>query len=204
MDFWEGFLLGPLWSDTDYETRRHAGQLFGIGAVVWFFIALIVLFPDRGGILISPRMLKLAVVTFVSLTLISPFLSRIYFRYTFPVKVLILVVGLFKTMAGMLIPVNILLSGFELDLPSLQDQSMIFLNEYLGDMIDRFTDTYQGLGMIIGIAVGGLSLILMGIGIVIVSLITPRLIVAGEKCIQWVYDSLLFRILFHRVGFSGS
>ena len=202
MDYWEGFLLGPLWSDSDYETRRHNGQILGIGLVVWVAIAAIILMPGAQNIAISDASLRFCIVVYAALFFVSPFLSRFYYPCVFPVKIAILLVQLGKLAAGMMVPVNILLKGFTLDFAALQDEAMVFFNEYLGGMIDRFTGTYNGLGMIIGIVAGGLSIFLMGTGIALAALITPRLLLAGMRILQWVYDSVVFRLIFRRVGLS--
>ncbi len=204
MDYWEGFLLGPLWSDTDYETRRHGGLILGVGLVVWAAIIAIVLLPGTQSAAISPGSLRLSLAAYIALTLVSPVISRYYYRCVFPLRIAILLVQLVKIAAGMMVPVNILLAGFKLDLVALQAEAMVFFNEYLGGMIDRFTDVYSGgIGMIIGIVIGGLSLLLMGIGIALVSLIAPRIILAGMRIIQWTYDTVLFRLVFHRFGWLG-
>ncbi len=202
LDYWEGFLLGPLWSDTDYENRRHGGLILGIGVLVWAAIAVIVLLPGTQSVWISPASLRMSMLFYVGLTLVSPFLSRIYYRLAFPLRIAALGIQLAKFCAGMMIPVNILLKGFRLDLPSLQDEALVFFNEYLSGIIDRFTGEYGGAGMIIGIGVGGVSIALMGAGIALASLIAPRVILAAMRVIQWIYDSLLFRLVFRRWGFS--
>jgi len=202
LDYWEGFLLGPLWSDTDYENRRHGGLILGIGVVVWAAIAVIVLLPGTQSVWISPASLRMSMLFYVGLTLVSPFLSRIYYRLAFPLRIVALGIQLAKFCAGMMVPVNILLKGFRLDLPSLQDEALVFFNEYLSGIIDRFTGDYGGAGMIIGIGVGGVSIALMGAGIALASLIAPRVILAAMRIIQWIYDSLLFRLVFRRWGFG--
>ncbi len=202
LDYWEGFLLGPLWSDTDYETKRHGGQILGIGALVWLGIAAIVVMPGAQDFWISPASLRLSMLLFIGLVAVSPFLSRIYYRLAWPLRLIVLGLQLVKLMAGMWIPVNLLLKGFHLDLASLQDQAMVFFNEYLSGIIDRFTGDYGGAGMIIGIIAGGTSIALMGTGIVLAALIAPRLALCVMRASQWVYDSLLFRLLFRRWGFS--
>ncbi len=202
MDYWEGFLLGPLWSDTDYETRRHAGLILGIGAIVWAAVFLIVLLPGMQSVFISPVSLRLSIGVFIALTLASPFLCRFFYRCPLPLRIVILAVLLLKIVAGMMVPVNLLLADFHLDIDTLQSDAMLFFNDYLGGMIDKFTDGYGGTGMIIGIVVGGLSILLMGTGIALASLIAPRLILAGMRLLQWAYDSLLFRLVFRRLGFN--
>lgn len=200
MDYWEGFLLGPLWSDTDYENHRHSGQILGIGMVLWIAIIAIVLLPGTQSAAISSQSFRLSLIVCIALTLVSPLISRVYYRCAFPIRIAILLVQLTKITAGMMVPVNLLLAGFKLDLPSLQTQAIEFFNEYLGGMIDRFTGTYKGLGMIIGIVAGGLSIFLMGVGIALAALIVPRLILSGMRIVQWAYDSILFRLIFRKVG----
>jgi hypothetical protein len=170
--------------------------------VVWAAIAVIVLLPGTQSVWISPASLRMSMLFYVGLTLVSPFLSRIYYRLIFPMRIAALGVQLAKFCAGMLVPVNLLLKGFRLDLPSLQDEALLFFNEYLSGIIDRFTGEYGGSGMIIGIAVGGVSIALMGAGIALASLIAPRVILAAMRVVQWLYDSLLFRLVFRRWGFS--
>ncbi len=202
MDYWEGFLLGPLWSDTDYETKRHGGQILGIGAVVWLAIVALVLRPEMQSFWISPLALRLSLLLFIALVAVSPFLSRVYYRLAWPLRGAVLCVQFAKLVAGMLVPANLLLKGFHLDLVALQDQAMVFFNEYLSGIIDRFTGDYGGAGMIIGIVAGGASIALMGAGIVLASLIAPRLVLCAMRAVQWIYDSLLFRFLFRRWGFG--
>ncbi len=42
LDYLEGLLLGRLWSDTDYENRRH----FGLFVIYGLFVDAIILYRD--------------------------------------------------------------------------------------------------------------------------------------------------------------
>ena len=92
MDFLEGFLMGPVWSDTEYETRRHVGFFWLVG---WLFLAIfafLLLYPEKAPVWLSmPGYLPY--VMFFVLALASPFACRYYYRMNVFVKVAILEIG---------------------------------------------------------------------------------------------------------------
>lgn len=75
MDYIEGLLLGPAWSDTEYAERQHKAQPFALFCV---FYCLILLFSGvRTGYSMKSF---ISFFLFLVLSLISPFISGVYYR----------------------------------------------------------------------------------------------------------------------------
>lgn len=99
MDFLEGFLMGPVWSDTEYETRRHTGFFWFIG---WLFLALFafsIVYPER-----LPTWLDmpafLPYVGFFILALATPIGCRYYYQLNIAAKLGILALLVVKFSLG--------------------------------------------------------------------------------------------------------
>ncbi len=46
MDYLEGFLIGPVWSDTDYRSRRHFSAHVFLAAMMAAAFVLLTLYPN--------------------------------------------------------------------------------------------------------------------------------------------------------------
>ena len=94
MDYLEGLLLGRLWSDTDYENRKH------FGLFVWYglFVDAIVLYIYilGRGLLGFGNIGPIHIAVFVLLFLANPFICFRYYRMPWWGKIMILAVKVFK------------------------------------------------------------------------------------------------------------
>ena len=88
MDYLEGLFLGPLWSDTDYENRRHTGLFLLYGLSVVGVIAYSYLTGGFAGLLAGHQILK--IILLMLLFLASPFMCFRYYRMPTWVKLPVL------------------------------------------------------------------------------------------------------------------
>ncbi|MGI6297702.1 MAG: hypothetical protein ACOX1T_00615 [Saccharofermentanales bacterium] len=189
MDFLEGFLLGPLWSDTEFETRKHRGFYWSFGLAFSLLLLYLVLFPEKSPLLLGFSLTSL-VVLFIILALISPFISHLYYRMLLPVKLGILLLQALKYAAGMLYLLRQVMTRIHFDSSSVGQDSLDLINKIIGATTDYFTEMAQGTGMIVGIVVGGLGVVLGIIVIVLLALVIPIIWLFLLRLIQSAIDQL--------------
>ena len=87
LDYLEGLLLGKLWSDTDYENRRH----FGLFVLYGLFVDAIVLYIYilNKGLFGFGSIGPIHIAVFVLLFLANPFICFRYYRMPLWGKLLI-------------------------------------------------------------------------------------------------------------------
>ncbi len=189
MDFLEGFLLGPLWSDTEFETRKHRGFYWAFGLAITLLLLYLVLFPDKSPLLLGFSMTSLVVI-FVILAIASPFISHIYYKMILPVRLGILFLQVLKFAAGMLFLVRQVLTRIHFDSSTVGQDSLDLINTIIGATTDYFTEMAQGTGMIFGIVVGGLGVVLAIIIVVLLALVIPVIWLFLLRFIQSAVDQL--------------
>ena len=96
MDYLEGLFLGKLWSDTDFENRRHLGLFTLYG----FLVALIFSFRYLTGrpLLFLGSFNTLQLVLLILLFLACPFICFRYYRMPLWGKLLVLLENLYMHM----------------------------------------------------------------------------------------------------------
>ena len=71
MDYLEGFFIGPVWSDTDYEGRRHLGSHIILSLFMLLLFGLFFVFPDTAA--------RLVFISFPASLVFLIFLTWFYF-----------------------------------------------------------------------------------------------------------------------------
>lgn len=82
MDYLEGFLIGSIWSDTDYRSRRHFNAHILLAAAMAAAFMVLVLFPERRDQLIVIGWPAVPALLFL-LIVLTPVLSIFYRRLPF-------------------------------------------------------------------------------------------------------------------------
>jgi hypothetical protein len=195
MDFLEGFLLGPVWSDTEYETRRHTGFYWFIGWLVFAAYAYLVIKPES-----KPSWLDmpiyLPVLLFCVFTLISPIACRYYYQMNILVKLCILIFQAMKFGFAFVAFFEYLLPMVTLDLATLPQSVLDYINQTIGKATDYFDKLGQGIGMLVGIAGGGLLIVLRFAGLLLLATLAPVVFLIILKTIQRGIDLLARATLF--------
>ena len=137
LDYLEGLLLGRLWSDTDYENRRH----FGLFVLYGLFVDAIVLYIYilNKGLLGFGSIGPIHIAVFVLLFLANPFICFRYYRMPLWGKLMILLVKIFKSYLIVSYTVSLLLPRLTVRVDDLQD----FLISYLNSTLEKYTEKFQ-------------------------------------------------------------
>lgn len=198
MDFLEGFLMGPVWSDTEYETRRHIGFFWLIG---WLFLAVFAYFlvyPDK-----APAWLAMPTVLpyifFFFLSLVTPLICRFYYRLNIALKIPILALLAIKFAFGFLAFLHFWQSRITVDLSTLPQTSLEYINTVIARSTDYFSSLGDGTSMLVGIITGGLLIVLTFAGGLLAATVLPALYLVLMKLIQRGIDLLARATLFREI-----
>lgn len=198
MDFLEGFLLGPIWSDTEYETRRHTGFYWLIGWLAFAGYIVLLLEPSvAAGWIGLPRYVP--IVYFVLLTLASPFACRYYYRLNPILKVLILLIQISKLAAALLALYQFVLPKYTLEPDTLPQTILEYVNQTIAKATDSLESLGHGVGMLAGIITGGMLVVLTFVGILLFATLVPAIYLAVLKLLQRGIDLLTNRFLLHNL-----
>lgn len=196
MDFLEGFLLGPVWSDTEYETRRHTGFYWLLGWLSAGLYLWLLLYPDQ-----SDRWLIIDLVPAVFLAvfflLALPFANRFYYKVHFAVKIPILAAHIVKLTSLLMIILHIALSLYRIERELLPDQLLEYVNQTIEKATEYFEMLGRVLGMLLGIVSGGLIIVGSLIGLVLIATLVPVIVLVLFKALQRLVDELVHRYVFH-------
>ena len=200
MDFLEGFLLGPIWSDTEYETRRHTGFYWFIGWLACFLYIWLQLKPDTlQPWLDLPRWAPVAV--FVFLLIASPFACRYYYRLNFLIKPIVLGLQLVKLAAAFLALFQYVLPLYTIQVDLLPEQLLEYVNQTIAHATETFAAMGQAVGMMVGIIAGGLQVVLTFVGILLAATLVPALFLVMLQLLQRGVDYLMHRTLLRNLDY---
>jgi hypothetical protein len=189
MDFLEGFLMGPVWSDTEYETRRHTGFYWFIGWLFLTFFAYSVVYPERLPTWLEmPRYVPL--VGFFLVALITPLICRYYYRMNIFVKLLILILLIAKYALGFVALFQFWRERINVDLSTAPADILEYINKTIAASTEYFSGLGDGPGMLVGIVAGGLLIVVVFAGGLLLATITPAIFLAVMKVIQRGIDEL--------------
>lgn len=200
MDFLEGFLLGPIWSDTEYETRRHTGFYWLIGWLAFLgYVWLQFTPPLAQPWLQLPRWAPILICGFLILAM--PFASRFYYRLNILIKLPVLALQLVKLLAAFLALYQWVLPLYTLNVDLLPQELLEYINQTIAKSTETFTTMGQAVGMMVGIIAGGLQVVLTFIGILLVATIAPALFLALIQLLQRAVDLLAHRTLLRNLDY---
>jgi hypothetical protein len=198
MDFLEGFLLGPIWSDTEYETRRHTGFYWLLGWLTLFLFIYFVFYPDAmPGFLGMPRYLP--ILLFAILAIVSPLACRYYYQLNIFLKIGILIFQIFKFGFAFIAFFQFWLlqqAELNMDIHTLPQVVLDYINTTIAKTTDYFTNLGQGVGMLVGIVSGGLKIVLIFAGYLLAATLAPVLFLIILKTIQRGIDLLARATIF--------
>ena len=201
MDYLEGALLGRIWSDTDYENRRHTGAWLWFSFAFWLVSAVLVWRINRQGQLPWARPASFWAILTLVLIVVGPFLSAIYYRLPVLGRLPILGLHMLKYLAALFVPWTLFVPLLRVPKDDLFGETLQFLDETAGTFIERNTELNEVFGLIFS----GLALILLGIlavlGLLLLMTLLPILYLKLVTALQAIADRLyagavqLYRIL---------
>ncbi len=196
MDYLEGLFLGKLWSDTDFENRRHAGLFFLYG----FLVALLVLLRYFTGVTYL-RIGNFGVIETVLLVLLMlgcPFICFKYYRMPFWGKLLVIGEKIFKSFLIMSFTVSLILPRIKVQSNGLQDFVINYLNGTLEKYTERFSSGAGSFATVMGVMAGGIHVVLVAVLIALAAVIIPGLVYLAFRYVQYAYDWVIDRLIIRR------
>lgn len=195
MDYLEGALLGPVWSDTDYENRTHKGAALLISAVFWavFGILLIRFYADDlSPLLQNPSIWLTAALVGVVL---APILCYYYYNLPLLLRFVVLIFQAAKYAAAVLIIYSLVIPAISLNSESLLPDFIEWMDSTVGTFVERNTEVYE----LFGLLVSGIVLVLAGVIAFILALaaivLSPILYVQIVKYIQRLFDLIFLSLM---------
>lgn len=189
MDYLEGLLLGRLWSDTDFENRRHVSLflLYGI------FVDLLVVYNYlTGGFsnLITGSFLP-KVIVFVVLFFMCPALCFSYYRMPLWGKIPVLCAQLTKYGALTLLITAWARPKLSVSFGDLKDFLIDYLNKTLERFTAKYTDTAGTFATVLGVISGGVYVVVIVVLIILSAVLIPGIVFCVARFLQYWYDKVV-------------
>ena len=198
MDFMEGLFLGPLWSDTDFENRRHVTLYMLYGMAVCGLIALSFFTGSFSNLLGENRVVKLVLILFLFLA--CPFVCFRYYRYPIWIKIPILAVQALKVVLLTLLMTTWVMPYLNITADELQTNMVGFLNTTLESITKQFADTAGTFSTVIGVITGGIYVVFLFAVFVILAILVPGMIFLLFRIAQYGYDKVISRLILVNIS----
>ena len=195
MDYAEGLFLGKLWSDTDFENRRH----YSLFVLYGFFVEAIVIYTyffEKTLIQIGNFDVIQAAI-FAVLFLACPFICFRYYRMPIWGKLLVISEKVLKTMLVVSFTVSRILPHLTVKSGDLQD----FIINYLNSTLEEYTEKSSSAGSfstIIGVLTGGIHVVFVILLIVVAAVVIPGLVFLVYRLLQYCYDWVINKLIIKR------
>ncbi|MCQ2473055.1 MAG: hypothetical protein MJ098_02840 [Saccharofermentans sp.] len=196
MDYLEGLLLGRLWSDTDYENRKH----FGLFVLYGLLVDAIILYKYilGRGLIGFGSIGTIHIAVFVLLFIANPFICFRYYRMPWWGKIFIILTKLFKAYLIVSYTVSLLLPKLTVRVDDLQDFLMSYLNKTLERYTEKFVATAGSFSTVLGVLAGGVHVVLTVLLLVLAAVVIPSLIYLAVKLVQYAWDWVINLLIIKR------
>ena len=196
MDYLEGLLLGRLWSDTDYENRKH----FCLFIMYGLFVDAIVLYIYILGrdFLRFGSIGPIHIAVFVLLFLANPFICFRYYRMPWWGKIFILAVKIFKAYLVVSYTVSLLLPRLSVKVDELPDFLMSYLNQTLEKYTEKFVATAGSFSTVVGVLAGGVHVVGIVLLLILAAVVIPSIIFLAVKYVQLAWDWIVNMLIIKR------
>lgn len=193
MDYLEGALLGPLWSDTDFENTPHRGAALWLSVAFWVIGVRLVLSANSGRLnLFSSSPVLWGVVLFV-LLLASPVLSYIYYDLPVAARPAILALQVLKFSSAWFLIYSVFVPRMIIG-----DQNLIdyFMRRSDGIASNLLGSSFfsSATGLVFGFILLGLMFLLAFIIGILFFLFFPTLILRLTILFQKLIDQMFLRL----------
>ncbi len=187
MDYLEGFLIGPVWSDTDYRSRRHFSAHVFLAAVMAAAFVLLTLYPNLAARVIVIKW-PLPPILLIILLLLNPFISILYRRLPFFVRPLLLIIYLLKYLLLFYWLVHVFTPLVTFEKESFLSMLYARMDSHIEVSLEKIAESGGIFVTVAGVLVGGLWVIAEGLAIVAILVIVPLLSIFICKSIQYLID----------------
>jgi hypothetical protein len=198
VDFMEGLFLGPLWSDTDFENRRHVTLYMLYGMAVCGLIAFSFFTGSFSSLLGENRVVKLVMILFLFLA--CPFLCFRYYRYPIWIKIPILAVQAGKIALLTLFMTTWVMPYMNISSNELQTNMIGFLNSTLESTTKQFAGSAGTFSTVIGVITGGIYVVFLFAVFVILAILIPGMIFLLFRIAQYGYDKIISKLILINIS----
>lgn len=194
MDYLEGFLIGPVWSDTDYRSRRHYHAHVLLAAVMGAVFAMLLFLPEH----VSKWMVvpwPLSLVLLIVLILTTPLLSSIYYKIPFFIRPFLLLfyaaeyVLLFFVLAHYFLPL------IDINLEKFPSLLLARMDDHISRSLNRFSGSGRVIMTVAGVLIGALWIIAEGLVVVLILIALPLVAIALLKGVRQLLDMGLYELI---------
>lgn len=196
LDYLEGLLLGRLWSDTDFENRKHFGLFVIYGLLVDAIV--LYLYISGKGLLNFGIIGPIHIAVFTLLFLANPFISFRYYRMPWWGRILVLAVKIYKSYLIVSYTVSLLLPRLSVQVDDLQDFLMTYLNGTLEKYTEKFQASAGSFSTVLGVLAGGVHVVGTVLLYALAAIIIPGLIYLAIRLVQYVWDWVVNTLIIKR------
>ena len=196
MDYLEGLFLGKLWSDTDFENRRHLGLFTLYG----FLVALIFSYRYLTGrpLFFIGGFGTIQLVLLIILFLACPFICFRYYRMPFWGKLLVIFEKIAKAVLVIDLTVELAIPRVKVQVGGLQDYLIGYLNSTLETYTEKFASEAGSFATVMGVLMGGIHTVLVFVGIIALAVIVPGLVFILIRYVQFGYDWVIDKLILKK------
>lgn len=189
-------MLGRLWSDTDYENRKHFWLFIIYGLLTNSFVLYAYILGKK--LLWCGDFGMPLFAAFIVLFVASPFICFRYYRMPFWGKLIILAEKIFKSYLVLSYTVSLMLPRLTVNVGDLQTFVIDYLNKTLETYTTKYAASSGSFATVTGVLAGGLHVVLVLLGNFIVVMAVPGLIYIAFRICQFVWDWLINTLILKR------
>ena len=189
MDYLEGLLLGRLWSDTDFENRRHLTLFLLYGLFVDVLVLYNYLTGGMAGLITGGFMQK--VIIFVVLFFFCPAICFAYYRMPLWGKIPVLLSHILKYGALTLLITAWARPKLSVSFGDLKDFFISYLNKTLERFTEKYVDTAGTFATVLGVISGGVYVVVVVVLIVLSAVLIPGIVFCVARFLQYWYDKVV-------------
>ena len=189
VDYLEGLCLGRLWSDTDFENRRHLSLFLLYGVFVDLLVVYNYLTGSFSGLITGAFLPKM--IVFVVLFFLCPAICFSYYRMPLWGKIPVLGVQLAKYGALTFMITAWARPKLTVSFGDLKDFCIKYLNETLEKFTGKYVDTAGTFATVLGVISGGVYIVVVVLLITLAALIIPGIVFCVSRFLQYWYDKVV-------------
>ncbi|MCQ2517033.1 MAG: hypothetical protein MJ094_09300 [Saccharofermentans sp.] len=197
MDYLEGLFLGKLWSDTDFENRRHIELFMLYGILTALFVGL--MFWTGNAFIGVGNFNLFQKIALILISIANPFMCFRYYRMPLWGKILVLIGKAFKAYLVMSLTVALIIPRITVKSSGIKDFLINFLNSTLEKYTDKFAGNGGSFATVMGVFAGGIHVVLVTVGIILALVLIPGVIFLIYKLVQYIFDYIIDRLLIRKV-----
>lgn len=189
MDYLEGLLLGRLWSDTDFENRRHVSLFLLYGLFVDLLVVYNYLTGGLNSLVTGSFLAK--IIIFIVLFFIGPALCFSYYRMPIWGKLPVLASQIIKYGSLTLLITAWARPKLTVSFGDLKDFLISYLNKTLERFTEKYVDTAGTFATVLGVISGGVYIVVLVVLILLAALLIPGIVFCVARFLQYWYDKVV-------------